>query len=368
MSTLKGLLPDRAVTILQSAISQLSSLQAAFNAFVGKPWIDRPTGDTLYGSAAQQKALQVNGKNPLNVTGLLGVLSQPQPANANNQPSAPTNQAVSTIVTINNVISQVTGFGIAQPLSAIALVLFDAYANWTVTNYNPASYAPGTIFVITDRNVAYRVQVVSGSNAWVYWTGFDSVTQSQISGLKGFNGGALGANDTDLLIRVTDYEHVLQWSGSAWNWGPGDSGSGYFSDFAVAPTGNGWHLCDGSSGVGYLQHDGTLGTLTLPNTDSTPAYRKGTNGYSNSIAAAGTPTVTPTGTVSTPTILSNFTGNALSDTTVQSGTGASVAAPQTPTGNVSSSSTTPTFTGATDNVTLNGDPVANYSAITYFRQ
>lgn len=386
MSTLKGILPDRAVTIIQNALNQLSSLQGAFASFSARPLIDRPTGDTLYGPAAQRKALQVSGTNPLNITGLIGTLAQPQLANANNQTSAPTNAQPGTIVTINNVISQVTGIGTAGPLSALAVFLFDTYANWTLTNYNPANYPPGTIFIITDWNVAYRIQVVSGSNAWVYWTGFRSSTQSGISAITGFNGGALGTDDSGLLLDVTDYAHMLQWSGSAWGWGPGEGGSGYLQDFAVAPTGSGWHACDGSSGVEYLKSDGTTGTLTLPNTASTAAYRKNGATYASSITSAAAPAISG----HTEQAEANISGSTAAGaanigndtdagiTFLATGVGSTAAinphihvdsGHTHGSGSIADSGHQHNLTSADAPISLSGgDPVAHYTAITYFRQ
>ena len=294
-----------------------------------------------------------------------------------------------------------------------ALIILDVYANWTSGKNAPGNYPLGTLFVISDRNnLTYQVQGTSTAHAWVYYEGIYSVAQSAISAINGYNATVLSAHDTGLQIRVTDYEHVLQWSGSAWTWGAGESGSGYFSDFAVAPTGIGWHTCDGSTGVKYLKADGTTGTVNLPNTASTPAYRKSTSSYSATISAAATPTVTiaaivPTGTNSAPSLSMNsytpagsasaptFTGSAatITNTTLLIAAGATVVLTSlggstttyTPAGSISAPTFTgtpatltgtvsaPTFTGnsvtPTGTISLApGDPVANYQAMAYFRQ
>ena len=120
-----------------------------------------------------------------------------------------------------------------------AIVFVDTYANWTSAKYPPANYPAGTLFVISNRNnLTYQVQVVSSANTWVYYEGATALLQVALSGLTGYNGGALGTHDTGLLVNITDYAHILQWSGSAWKWGPGENGSGYFADVAVAPPGN----------------------------------------------------------------------------------------------------------------------------------
>lgn len=290
--------------------------------------------------------------------------------------------------------------------------LYDTYANWTATKYSPVQFAVNTTFTITDWNfVTYIVRVVAGANKWVYKSERYDVTQATIP-TTGFNGAALGANDAGLQIGVTDYAHTLKWSGSGWGWADGDTESNYFQDFGSAPTGNGWHACDGSVGVAYLKGDGTTGTRTLPNTVATPAYRKSAAAYSATISAAATPTVTiaaitPSGTNSAPTLSMNsytpagtisaptfsgsssalttnlFTPVALATAALTSLGGSTTS--YTPAGTVSTPTfsgtpatltgtvSAPTFTGnsvtPTGTISLApGDPVANYQAVTYFRQ
>ena len=81
-------------------------------------------------------------------------------------------------------------------------------------------------------------------------------TQSHLA-----SGGPALAKGT--LVEVTDYAHILRWTGAAYQWGPGEAGSGMMVAVAVAPTGAGWHSCDGTN-VAYLKGDGTTGTVTLP--------------------------------------------------------------------------------------------------------
>lgn len=85
-----------------------------------------------------------------------------------------------------------------------------------------------------------------------------AVPQSAIAAIQ------LGVEDTGLLIHVTDYNHVLQWQGKNWDWGPGEMGSGFYSPFAFLPNRPGWQLCDGTLGVKYLKSDGTLGMIDVP--------------------------------------------------------------------------------------------------------
>jgi hypothetical protein len=75
------------------------------------------------------------------------------------------------------------------------------------------------------------------------------------------NWGAENAGET---VYVTNYAHLLIWTGSGWMWGPGEIGSGYVMDFlqGQAP-GAGWHACDGSV-VNQLNANGTLTQVQLP--------------------------------------------------------------------------------------------------------
>lgn len=245
--------------------------------------------------------------------------------------------------------------------------IYDTYANWTTAKYDPAQLSVNTQFFITDRNfVEYVVRVVGGANKWVYQAGTYGLAQAGIAGLKGFNGAVLGTNDNGLLIEVTDYAHVLKWSGTAWGWGPGESGSGYFQDFAVAPTGTGWHACDGSAGVAYLKADGTTGTVTLPNTTGSAAYRKNGAAYASAITPATVPTISgktetaPTGvTVGNNNANENFnfTGGGVSLTVAKDPHQHSVSDPQH----------YHDLTAANAPISLPGDPIARYQAMAYFR-
>lgn len=287
-----------------------------------------------------------------------------------------------------------------------------------------ANYPPGTLFYETDSTLFY---IVEGSN-WVYSSGTYQQTQAELAALI----AALGTNDSEMLIEVTDYGHVLRWTGTALDWGPNDLGSAYFQDFGAAPTKTGWHACDGTT-VNYLKADGTLGSLLLPNSIATASYRKLGSIYSAAITAAVNPTLamnpfTPAGTNSIPALtmdsytpagtlsINNFTPTGT--VAAPTWTGASVALTQqanvaitgattviaavggsqvsfTPTGTNSAPAfsgisgpitgtfagtpavltgtiSAPTFTGTpatlTGTVSLAGDPVAHHQAMEYFRQ
>lgn len=108
----------------------------------------------------------------------------------------------------------------------------------------------------------------------------------------------LDASNDGLLFYVNDYGHVVRYNASlnAWEFAPGDSGSGYFADFAITPQAPGWALCDGST-ISYLVVGGAAlatANITLPNLTGTPAYRKSAAAYAAAIVAAGGSTGTGT--------------------------------------------------------------------------
>lgn len=124
----------------------------------------------------------------------------------------------------------------------------------TYANRGAAETHRYTIFEASDRNY---VAWVSTGSAWIYAYGIHSRTQSQLATLA----ATLGTNDAGYLVWVTDYEHLLRWSGSAWTFGPGDAGGGYIAFFLAAPNGNGWVLVDGTATT-ILKSDGTTTAVT----------------------------------------------------------------------------------------------------------
>jgi len=120
---------------------------------------------------------------------------------------------------------------------------------------NAAIYPDGTIYYESDRKVFY---IIIGK-VFRYLAGEFQCQQFQIP-------TNLGVNDAGFIANVTDYQHVLLWDGSQFNWGPGDSGSGYVVSFPVGDPvpGTGWQACDGSVNVGLLQSDGNLNFVTAP--------------------------------------------------------------------------------------------------------
>lgn len=107
------------------------------------------------------------------------------------------------------------------------------------------------------------------SGPWVKWFQSLAIIINTLTGLSGSGTSlnlpvGLGKNSTGLLFDVTDYNHVLQWNGTGWQWGPGENGSGYIVAFVNPPNPlTGWHVCDGST-VSQLNADGSVSTVTIP--------------------------------------------------------------------------------------------------------
>ncbi len=303
---------------------------------------------------------QVNQPQPLNITQLIGQTAAPQKPYVQQFSSLPiaTDPASQdgNLISVNGILYRFDGSttpGTWKPQAAVGTLLQDTYANWTTANYPPTGYPIGTVFLVTTWNVLYVIKVVTGVNTWVYLEGeYVAVVGSLPT--TGFNGAALGANDTDLRFGETTYSHRLRFSGTVWNWAPGESGSGMLELFEVDPTGNGWHLYDGTANVPYLKADGTTATITLPDLTSAGALAAFLEGGSpnSGPTAASAPTFTgasftPSGSVSAPTFTgtpapittSTFTPVALATTAMTSLDGSTTS--YTPAG----TNSTPTFTG-----------------------
>src|SRR4051812_43827020 len=74
-------------------------------------------------------------------------------------------------------------------------------------NILPTSYVEGSDFYETDRQIWYAAV----GNNWIYKTGILQTTQTNLP-------TDLGLNDTGLLAYVSDYAHLLQWTGAGWQW------------------------------------------------------------------------------------------------------------------------------------------------------
>lgn len=175
-------------------------------------------------------------------------------------------------------------------------------------------------------------------------------TQGNLSTLA----GTFTPANSGQLVYVTDYNHVLRWNGTGFEWGPGENGSGYITPFLNDPSPvTGWQLCNGTATT-KLNSDGTTSPVVVPNY-ATASYLK--LGSAAPVAGPTAPSGvtgatsagTPAGTNSAPVFTGTpaNTGNNSANVAVQAGAGTVVAAdphdhPYTPAGTVSA----PVFTGA----------------------
>jgi len=147
-------------------------------------------------------------------------------------------------------------------------------------------------------------------------------TQGNLSTLA----GTLGPGNTGQLVYVSDYNHMLRWNGTGFEWGPGENGSGYITPFLVDPSPTtGWQVCDGSATT-QLNSDGTISPVVVPNYGTASYLKLGSAApVAGPTAASGvtgaTSAGTPTGTNSNPD-----TGVNSASQEVQAGVGVTVAA------------------------------------------
>lgn len=142
-----------------------------------------------------------------------------------------------------------------------------------------------------------------------------SSTQANLAGI------GLGPENAGQLVWVTDYNHLLVWNGTGFDWGPGENGSGYISPFLTAPSGSGWKLCDGSSTT-RLNSNGTITAVVVPNYASSPYLKMGTGAAAGPIAASGLVQAVSAGTPSGAVAI----GDDDTNVEVQAGVGTTVAA------------------------------------------
>ncbi len=185
--------------------------------------VSRETSATPAGTASGSGGgTSVTGDNPLNVAQLIGQTSAPQKPYVAQFSSLPISTDPASqdgnLISVNGILYRFDGSvtpGTWRSQGAAAVLLQDTYANWTTANYPPGNYAAGTQFLITTWNVIYDVRAVSGSNAWVFVGGvYIAVFASRPT--TGFNGVALGTNDTGLMFLASDKLLLYYWTGVAW--------------------------------------------------------------------------------------------------------------------------------------------------------
>lgn len=239
---------DQAIMYLFDAIY---SLQDGTGFGVGaKQVINQVASPLQLGQIVQHvsQALSAGGSAPLNVTGLPGVLPQPQPT------ATPVVTVLPTTGPLVFIGSQVLFNGLPYTYTvnptaggpafwklqvATAAPIYDTHANRV--NYPAANYPLGTTYFEIDRtNVTYVIQDVAGTNTWMFYNGVMVDVLANIP--------TLGVNDVNFQFQATDFDHIWTWNGTAWNFAPGNSSDYYaITDTGSAPVGGVWGKADGST-------------------------------------------------------------------------------------------------------------------------
>jgi hypothetical protein len=169
--------------------------------------------------AAISKQLSIAGTAPLNISGLIGELSQVQKSKAVPittgalpAPGSPLAQPGS-LVQFNGILyfyNTNTNPGVWTPVGAVGVFLQDTHAN-RIANFPPGTFAVGTVFWETDRNVLYLNEGTFGSSHWEYILGqYDDVIANRPSDL--------GSADKYFLFFATDTRITFVWTGGAWSY------------------------------------------------------------------------------------------------------------------------------------------------------
>ena len=281
---LSSILPKRAADAIRELYDRTAAALERVGKVEGAGYLTADQAAKQFGAAALKAALQVGGRTALNVTGLIGRLANPQYPYVQFVTSIPgfadPLSQNGNLISLNGVVYRFDGTsdpGRWLPLGAIAVLLEDTHAN-RLANYPAVDYPLNTVFYETDRTVFYHVQSVVGVKTWVYLFGTMVNTLANIP-------GDLSTPGAGFLFMVSDYNHLLKWSGSAWAWAPGDDKSGYFRHSTLDP-GTGWQLCNGST-VNRLNSDASVTSVTVPDL-SGDVFLRGAGSYTGAVNSAGT--------------------------------------------------------------------------------
>lgn len=124
-------------------------------------------------------------------------------------------------------------------------------------------FPDGTLAYETDRDVLYVVN----AGKWHFLTGIFCAVQANAP-------TDLGLDDADFLMYVSDFHHLVMWTGTKWQFGPGDDGAAYYRNCQVEPTPTiGWTLADGRPSS-YLRPDTQLyvQAFVTPNLTATAPF------------------------------------------------------------------------------------------------
>jgi hypothetical protein len=208
--------PRSVVEAIRRALDQLYAVRERTDAIQDAGYLTERLASAAYGYAAQQQALQATGEKPLNVTGLVGLLSQPQKAYVPFVDALPDvlHDPMSqdgALVAWNQVIYWFDGRtepGRWLPLGAVGVLIEDTHAN-RLTLYPAADYPLCCVFYETDRQWFYHNILVGGVKTWVWLAG-------NMRAVIGSRPAGLGVNDTGALFYATDWTIWYRFDGTNW--------------------------------------------------------------------------------------------------------------------------------------------------------
>jgi len=165
-----------------------------------------------------RQRLQAGGDAELNVSGLAGVLGEPQRMGIRVIPSADTLPGLNTAFPYEVIswqgkmyyFSPTPNPGQWVPLSAAASIVADTHAN-RLTLYPAASQPTGLLFWETDRTALYRITTAAGVNSWSLM-----LTRPMTSTFSS-RPADLVTTDVGFRFAASDYGYqTWMWSGTAW--------------------------------------------------------------------------------------------------------------------------------------------------------
>lgn len=164
---------------------------------------------------------------------------------------------------------------------------------------DPGEFGLGTYFYETDRQVLYQARLVKlvdpahptdppvPTPCWVYISGTMRDTLANKPTDLGHATWTNHNEDTGFLFYATDYAHTWRWTGTTWEYAPGDRSSGEIAWFTANP-GTGWVLCNGSS---VTRTTATAGTSAFTTPNLIGAYAKGASTYTGTLVATSNGTI-----------------------------------------------------------------------------
>lgn len=207
--------------------------------------------------------LEAGGDAELNVSGLAGVLGEPQKMGITVLDDAGTLPNISTAQPYEVVswqgklyyFSPLSNPGKWVPLAAAASIVADTHANRLVL-YLPANQPLGLLFWETDRTALYRVISTAGVKAW-------SLMMSRpMRASSGSRPADLGTNDAGFVFVDQGQDQASQrWTGTAWQWYQGHLRDTFANRPAVGITDDGFQFIATDYGFQVWESTGAVWTL-----------------------------------------------------------------------------------------------------------